>query len=202
MEQTKLRKNSLIIFILIALVYLPSCKRNKKVEAEKDPTEVAETKNEKMFDAKTDSVDAQFLVDATESNLMEIKMAQLVISRFSIYDVKDLASMLLADHTKLSEEMTNLALRKAIAIPTEVNKLKDADYKKLDVKQGKGFDNLYCDMMISNHQTYIRTFEKAAKECADIEIKEWAAKTLATFRDHLQFSKDCKMKLSKMEKIK
>ena len=60
-------------FLIAAIIGTSSCMNNKP----EDTKEVAEEKNEQIFDNNNNEKDAQFLVNAAEINHEEISLGQL-----------------------------------------------------------------------------------------------------------------------------
>lgn len=191
-------KSILLPIILIAATVLTvaSCKDNKKPE---DTKKVAEEQNEAKFDNRNNEKDAQFLVNAAEINLEEIKLGQLAQQKSTMTDVKELGKMMETEHTKALKDLTALAGKKSITLPAAAtNDAQDA-YKKLSEKAGTKFDKEYCDKMVDGHKDAISKFEKASTDATDMDIKQWAATMLPALRTHLDHSMMCQKKAEKMK---
>ncbi len=129
----------------------------------------------------------------------EIQLGQLAQQKGTMEDVKNLAKMLTDEHNKAMADLTALAGRKSIAIPTATtDKVKNA-YDKLNEKApGNDFDKEYCDMMVKGHNDAIDAFEKAASNAYDADIKAWASSMWPGLRAHLDQAKACEEKLKNM----
>lgn len=186
-----------IVLIAATLLTAASCKDNKKPE---DTKKVAEEHNEAKFDDnKNKEKDAQFLVNAAEINLEEIKLGQLAQQKSTMTDVKALGKMMETEHAKVLKDLTALAGKKSITLPAAAtNDAQDA-YKKLSEKAGTKFDKEYCDMMVDGHKDAISKFEKASTDATDMDIKQWAASMLPALRTHLDHSMTCQKKCEKMK---
>ncbi|HYD91858.1 MAG TPA: DUF4142 domain-containing protein [Flavobacterium sp.] len=185
----------LSIAVLCMFTATYSCKSEPKQE---DPKEVAEDQNKPQDDA-TKEKDEQFLMDAAEINYEEIQLSQLALQKGTSADVKTLAQMMVDEHTKALSDLTALAGRKAIAIPTApTQKVQDA-YNNLNNKSGMDFDKEYCDRMVKGHKDAIDKFENASNNAMDAEIKSWAAASLPTLRNHLTHAETCEQKLKDMK---
>jgi putative membrane protein len=101
-------------------------------------------------------------------------------------------------HNNSMHELTALANKKSITIPTSLTLEGQDAYKKLSTKSGKDFDKEYCSMMVKGHKNAIEMFEKASTDCNDPDIKAWAAETLPTLRTHLEHAIMCEKKNEKM----
>ena len=177
------------------LFMLSSCGHNEETVNTKD---IAEEHNDAKFNTDDAEKDAQFLVDASEINLEEIKLAQLAQQNGYTTDAKELGKMLDSEHSAMLNELTQLANKKNITIPTSsTDKAKD-DYIRLSKKSKLEFDKKFCELMVNGHKVAIALFEKASTESTDSEIKAWAAETLPSLRTHLDKAMVCKTKCDKM----
>jgi len=187
--------------ILQAIVITPilfgasSCMDNKKPEDTKD---VAEEHNEAKFNNNKQEKDAEFLVKAAEINLDEISLGQLAQQNGRTFLVKELGKMMEDSHTKSLKDLTALAKKKMITIPTSPTNNSQEAYKKLNEKSGNDFDKKYADMMVNGHKEAIAVFEKASTDCNDSDIKESATAMLPDLRKNLDHAIDCQKKCEKM----
>lgn len=188
-----------ILFLSASLFLMTSCDDRKG----KDSKEVAEERNEEMENQKNEDLnkerDTDFLIKAAEISMEDIQLGQLAQQKGTTADVKNLAKMMVDEHTKVMADLSALAGRKAIAIPTATtDKVKNA-YDKLNEKAaGNDFDKEYCDMMVKGHKDAIDAFEKASSNAFDADIKAWASSMLPGLRTHLDKAMACEDKLKKM----
>ena len=194
--------------ITATLFGVTSCNNNKP----KDTKDVAMEHNDAKFDnngisnnnnnngnnnSDIKEKDTKFLVKAAEINLDEIQLGQLAQKSSRVKEVKDLGKMMEEAHTKSMKDLTALANKKMITIPSSpTDKAKD-DYKKLSNTSGLDFDKKYTDMMVKGHKDAIDLFEKASKDSEDTEIRDWATSTLPALRMHLDHAMNCQKKLEK-----
>jgi putative membrane protein len=192
MKTTTYIKEALLKATFFAtLLLLVSCTNNQGTEDSKD---VAEERNDAKFDDNKQQQDAQFLVNAAEINLEEIQLGQLAQQKGTVTHVKELGKMMEDAHTKSLRDLTALAAKKRITIPTSSTDNGRDLYQKLNEKSGKDFDKAYADMMVNRHKDAIAAFEDAATDSHDADIKNWATTTLPTLRTHMDHSLDCQKK--------
>lgn len=110
-----------------------------------------------------------------EHTLFEIKAAELAQNRSTSLHVKNLASALLAYHTKESGELKDLGAKKHISLPSEVSEKDQKFYEKLDSKQGKDFDCAYTKCAAKAHRIGGWYLKKESEKGRDTDIKSWAA---------------------------
>ena len=178
---------------------LSSCNDTPKAEKVEDTKKVAEEHNDAKFNTANKEKDAQFLVNAAEINMEEIKLGQLAQQNSTMKDVKDMGKMMETAHTKALADLTALAKTKTITLPMASTDNAQAAYKKLSEKPKKSFDLEYCNMMVSGHKDAVSAFEKASTESTDADIKQWATTMLPTLRTHLDQAITCQKKCEKMK---
>lgn len=177
--------------LLSMVLATTSCKKESKPE---DSKEVAKDQNEAKFDENNDAKedDSQYLVAAAETDMAEIEIGKLALSKSTNKGVKDFANMLIADHTKASDALKAFAAKKQITLPASNTDKGKEKYDDLNKKSGKDFDEKFADMMVSGHEDAISKMEKASEKAYDPEIKAWAAEMLPTLRGHLEHAKTLK----------
>jgi putative membrane protein len=183
------------ILTLASAVALFSCNEAKR-EQNQDSNEVAEEANEEKFDDADNGVqkDADFVAEVVASNYAEIKMAQLAAANSTNPEVKEIAKMLEADHTKTLNELKTIAQSKAITVPTEEKP--DAKDKMENLKSEKGadFDKKWLEEVSDKHEESIDNFESKIDKTEDAELKAFVSKTLPHLKMHLEKIEACKEK--------
>jgi putative membrane protein len=148
----------------------------------------AEQHNDAKFDNQNEK-DADFVVDAVKHNLNEIALCDLAMQRATHSEIKQLAKQLSEDHTKANNELTALAQKKSITVPSTMD-VESSDYKAINDKSGVDFDKAYYDHVVSMHKDAIQRFENAAQDAKDADIRNWASAQLPTLRAHLDRAMD------------
>jgi putative membrane protein len=143
--------------------------------------------------------DAEFLIKVAEIDLKEIQLGQLVQQKATMTHVKDLGKMMQDDHSKALNDLTALALKKSITIPTTLDSNAQGDYNKLNNLSGSDFDKKYCDMMINGHKDAIALFEKESTDASDADIRQMVTMMLPALQKHLDHAVACRKECGKME---
>lgn len=177
----------LVLLIMAACLNLVSCKPQNTGKQE-DSKDIAEKFNDAKF---RHSKEAQFLVDATELCYDEIELARLAQSNGTNQDIKDIGKMMETDNTRFLDEIKKLSETKDITIPSEITSKGQKDRKKLADDAGNNFDKNYCDMVVENHKKAIKKYMDAIEDCEDVDVKNWANKSLAVLRNHLDHAMTC-----------
>ena len=144
------------------------------------------------------SSDTSFMLKAAEINMEEIKLGKLALQKGTSSHVKELAKMMVAEHTQAMKGLTPLAKTKMVTLPVkETSKITDA-FKTLNSKSGKEFDKAYSDMMVDGHKDAISLFEKTNNNTKDAEIKAMTTAMLPKLKTHLEHAEMCKKECEKM----
>lgn len=143
------------------------------------------------------SADEDFLESAAEAGYTEIAGSKLAQQKARSADVKAFAEQMIADHSKVGEQLAALAKSKGYTPPTEPSLIDKAKLKTLEMRD-EGFDKAYADEIgVAAHQDTVDLFKKAAEQAEDPEVKAFAAKTLPALEQHLTMAKALQQKVGK-----
>lgn len=144
--------------------------------------------------SSVNDADQKFIKTAGESGMGEVKIATLGTQKAERADVKEFATMLVNDHTKVNEELAGLAKAKGVELSAVISADASDDFKALEKESGAGFDKAFLAQMKDSHEASIANFEDAEKNAADGDVKAWASKTLPALRHHLDKVKELQAK--------
>lgn len=130
--------------------------------------------------------DANFVKEAAQGGLMEVKMGQTAKDRGSSPDVKNFGEMLVKDHSKANERLTQLASQKGVNLAKEVEHKHTDEIMDMEKKSGADFDRAFIEHAVKDHRKDISKFERASRDLNDSELKAFATETLPKLRTHLQ----------------
>jgi putative membrane protein len=131
------------------------------------------------------ALDGKFLDKATRCNLAEIKFSQEVDGRVKRDDIKQFAKMMIADHKDVNKNLTNLADKMKIKLPSELLTDAQVTLDKLKAAADVHIDKMYIDVMVQDHTKAVSLFEERAKNSQNADIKAFAERTLPGLRTHL-----------------
>jgi len=134
-------------------------------------------------------VDRDFMTEAAQGGMAEVKLGQLAADKGNSADVKRFGQQMVDDHGKANQELMSLAQTKNVTLPTDLGKHQKT-YDKLQKLSGDDFDKAYIKDMVEDHKDDVKAFQKQAERGQDRDVKEWAAKTLPTLQDHLKMAQD------------
>jgi putative membrane protein len=174
------------IILMLMVLILSACKNNIKNDSEaKADSANAKKDTTAQLSIAVEKGDAEFAVEAASGSLAEVELGKLAKLRGYNRRVKSFGTMMMNDHSKINDEMKALAVTKNISIPKIPGADEQKIIKKLSEKSGKDFDKAYISDMIADHENDIKTFQNAAKNCADPDVKSFASKTLPILQAHL-----------------
>jgi len=140
---------------------------------------------------KTAAADTAFAQKAAMGGKKEVEGAKFVAAKAASADVRAFANRLVKDHAAANQELAKLMKNKRIAASSEAK----AEPEAWRSETGAALDRAFIDHAIADHEQDITLFETEAKDGADAELKDWAAKKLPTLREHLKAAQDLKAKL-------
>jgi putative membrane protein len=192
-----INKNFLQATVIISLAFgISSC---NSTDSKEDPKAIAEVHNDAKYNNTSEENDAQFLVNAAEMNLKEIKLSEVAEKNGSVKIVRELGNMILNAHQTTMIELTSLASEKQITIPIVPTAAAILSYDKLVSLKGKEFDKVYCEMMVAGHKETVPLFEVASTNSKDEDIRNWAIATLPNLRMHLDSALNCQRMCESMK---
>jgi putative membrane protein len=160
-----------------------------------DSVEKADSANEAKMDSsttgiiKTDEASTNFLVDAANGGMAEIRLGEIAAQKATNPKVKEYASMLVHDHSGANDQVKALAAARNVTLPTSPSEEKQKIADDLLKKSSAAFDRAYMKEMVDDHEADIRKFESASNKVNDADVKAFVDNTLPKLRMHLDSAK-------------
>jgi putative membrane protein len=126
---------------------------------------------------KLSATDQKFLTEAVAAGIWEVENGRAAESKAESQATKSVASRLVAENSRINQEIINLAKKKGLALSAT-----GARAQKIPAAH---YDKNYLTLAKQDHQQNIRAFEKEAKSGNDPDIKNYAARTLPALRHQL-----------------
>jgi len=131
------------------------------------------------------ATDVEFVKHEAAAGMAIVKIADLGVKKAVRPDVKAFASMIVNDHTTANAELTKLAATKGVELSAVIDPKHAETFQKLEQYSGPDFDKEFLDVAVSGHKKCVSSFEDAAKDSQDSEVKMWAVKMLPALKAHL-----------------
>ena len=187
-------KTTLYAAVFAGTFLLASCSGKPK-----DSADVAQDANETMVDSSATALqgddmgdkkdDSEFMVKAAEGGMFEIETSKLAKEKGTDATVKQIADMMITDHTKASDELKGIAMNKKVELPVALGSDKQGKLDDLSKMNGVDFDHKYMSLMQDAHEDDVDLFKKNASDAMDADVKAFAAKTLPIIEHHLSMVK-------------
>lgn len=143
--------------------------------------------------------DARHMRDMAQANMAEIEAGKLALQKAQSDEVKKYAQQMVDDHTKMLDEMKQLAQAKGVDLPTAPDRKHQRLMKKLESASGEDFDRAYMSAMVRDHRDALKVAQRTAKSAKDSELKSSAQKAAPEIQDHLKMAQEIE-KTEKSEK--
>ena len=134
--------------------------------------------------------DQQFVDFAAQTDMVEANLGQLVQNAASSQAVKDYGQMIVTDHTKDYEQLSNAAQQANLTVPNAIDS--DHNKKMIDPFQkmkGSALDHRYAQEMVAGHTKAIAAYKKEAESAQNPALKSYAEQALPVLEKHLEDAK-------------
>jgi putative membrane protein len=132
--------------------------------------------------------DRLFLKKVAEDGLCEIRIAQLASTNAVEQPCKDYAQQMITDHTKLNDQVIQLAANKNVTIPTGLDKTHTGEVRRLSKITGIAFDKSFARRAVGDHEAAIVLFRGEIAHGSDPDVVAFAKDTLPILRQHLMMA--------------
>lgn len=172
--------------VCVAAVMFTACNSGTTDDNSSDSTMLGsnDTTNTGLFNTQTDA--ASFVEDAATGGILEVDLGKIAAEKGMRQDVKDFGQRMVDDHTKINNDLMDIAQSRNMNIPTALDDSQRDDVKDLSDKTGADFDKAYVDKMVKDHKNDIDKFQKAADNLEDSTLKNFAIRTLPILKEHYE----------------
>lgn len=143
----------------------------------------------------TGGIDRDFIEDQLAAGNAEVELGRLAQERTKNPQVREFAGMMVSDHRKAGDQLKELASRHNLQMPAETHDEHQDLHEKLSKLSGSEFDREYIDAMVDDHEKAVDAVKDKADDADSAAIKQWAASTLPSLRQHLERAKQIQSSL-------
>ncbi len=144
--------------------------------------------------AKVD--DKKFIKEAAMGGLAEVELGKIAEQKASSDQVKQFAQKMVTDHTKVNDQLKQIASQANVEIPDQLGKKYQSRIDKLNKLEGADFDKAYIKDQLKDHKADVSDFQSESQGGTIPAVQQFASQTLPTLEQHLELAKN----LSKSEK--
>lgn len=128
--------------------------------------------------------DRRFVTKAAEDGQEEIQLAQLAAQKAQNPDVKNYAQQLVQGHSQVNQELMSIANQRNVKVEREDSNTRT--YRRLNNASAQEFDREFIEHMVDMHEKDVKSFEKAASDAKDPQVRQFASRHVSALRQHLQ----------------
>ena len=143
--------------------------------------------------------DTLFAATAADGGMTEVIIAEMGVKKATDPELKKFSEQMVAEHTKVNDELKALAARKGVALPTTIAVGHQFCGQNLAGLSGQEFDTAYALSQHILHLDTIAVFEAEAERGQDPDVKAFAAKTLPHIIGHTKQLEPIAMKYKKLK---
>ncbi len=172
---------------------------NDAAKNDNNSADTASEHNEAKFN-KIGEKDAQAVVDAYNTGLYEIRLADSA-KKFPVSkDVRALTTHMSEAFTMFNAQLNDIASKKQISLPTNISSDEASKIMKLKDNKVNEMDMAFAKQAVDKGKDAITMFDKNSKELTDPDIKTWFLTALPELRKHLDMAMTINDKLEKKSK--
>jgi putative membrane protein len=128
--------------------------------------------------------DSSFIQMAASLGLLQVRLGKLAEEKGSSASVREFGKRMVADYTKVNEELAAGAKQAAYPAPVLMRQHQQV-YSRL-ASTGRGsFDQKYMAEMVADHGDAVRLFQQEAEGGRVASLKQLAAGMLPTLQQHM-----------------
>lgn len=131
-----------------------------------------------------DAASISFIHSGLEAGQAEIKASEMAVASSKNQHIRDLAKMMITDHSQAGDELQNIAINNKVTGDDSVSTDHQKAIANLKTLSGSAFDKAYIQMMVTDHQKAIELFTKAKTDKLET-IQNFAQRVLPTLKVHL-----------------
>jgi len=130
------------------------------------------------------SQDAQYVMQAHQSNLAEIAAGQLAQQKGTSQAVKDLGARFVADHTTLDQSLQQVASKLGLSLPSAPNTEQQALAQQYTAASGPAFDTLFVTTQMAAHMKTMQAGQAELSSGTDATVKAAAQNAAPVIASH------------------
>lgn len=136
--------------------------------------------------------DEKFAREVSEGGVAEIELGKLAEEKGQSEHVKLFAKHMVEDHTKVNEELKEIASREHLTLLTNLDRKDEGTRQRLEKMSGPEFDKAYAETMVRDHEQDVAAFKQEANSGQKSSLQQFAQRFLPTLEGHLKEAQQVK----------
>jgi len=135
------------------------------------------------------SSDYKFATAAAEGGQLEVDLGNLASQKASNPQVQQFARQMVQDHSKANDQLKAIATKNDATLPVESEK-DQKEMDRLNKLSGAEFDKTYMNLMIRDHKSDLKDFQRESRSSDNTELRTYAGQTASVIQDHLNMAEN------------
>lgn len=135
-------------------------------------------------DKKMSQLDRVFVRKVAQGNIAEVMTSQLALKKSQNERVRQIANMLIKDHSTAQNDLKQVARLHQISLPKTTDPAHKAMYRRLTSLSGPSFDKAFMKGQVKDHNATVALFKKQMEDGTDTHVRSYAAKYLSGIENH------------------
>ncbi len=131
--------------------------------------------------------DSVFILKATSLGLLQAKLGKLAQEKGSSPSVRDFGKRMVADYTKVNEELATGAKQAAYPAPVLLREDRQV-YDRLAGTGRSSFDQKYMAQMVTQYADAVRLYQQESDKGRVASLKQLATSMLPTVQQHMSLA--------------
>ena len=132
--------------------------------------------------------DKDFAVLAAQGGMAEVALGNLALQQGSSPKVKDFGKKLADDYSKANDELTQIASREGINLPSGMDMKQQQTVERFSRLSGAQFDREFLKDAVNDYTEDIEEFKKEVSQGTDPALRDFASKHVSVLHDHLEMA--------------
>ena len=128
--------------------------------------------------------DLDFVLKAASGGMEEVALGELAVQKVQSQQLKELAQLIVQDHTAANQELMQVAGSKGIQVPETTSPASQTVAASMSELNGSEFDLAYVLQQQGAHLATVALFDFAANHAMDPDVKAFAQKYLPKIQAH------------------
>ncbi|MEP7155259.1 MAG: DUF4142 domain-containing protein [Betaproteobacteria bacterium] len=131
-------------------------------------------------------LDKKFVMEASQAGNAEVDAGNMALRKASSAEVKAFAQKMVDDHSKAGNDLTSAANKAGLTPSKDTPPAYKSVASNLAALNGKAFDKAYVNQQLDEHRKAVALFKEESAKGGNLDLKEFATRTLPTLEMHLK----------------
>jgi putative membrane protein len=139
--------------------------------------------------------DRTYARETSYSNLAEVEMGQLALTKTNNPSVREFAELMVEDHSNSQAELMELAASLQIEIPDTLNTEERLIHEGLSILEGAAFDVAYMNAQVVAHEESHDLQQSQVDQGLNVRLREFANNAYNKIHMHLEMARQLRDQL-------